>query len=265
MIKPNDESHQSQQTDFLTPEQCDFFNENGYLVLPNRVEERLKTALLEEAKRQLIMPAEPVEYEAQVGYEGAPSSMQAEGGKTVRRLLDAYGRHALYQKWSKAPFIRNAMQQLLGGSVFLVRNHHNCIMTKHPQYGTATGWHRDIRYWSFTNHELISVWLALGDETESNGALRVIPGSHRWNLDSRCMDERQFLLPEKATALGFDLTQTVVNLQAGDVLLFHAKTLHAAGKNISQAIKFSLVFTYRNETTLAIEGTRSARQEDLSV
>ena len=211
------------------------------------------------------MPAEPVEYEADVGYEGAPVSTKAEGGKTVRRLLDAYSRHTMFQKWSKTPLICHAMQQLLGPQVFLVRNHHNCVMTKHPRFGTATGWHRDIRYWSFTNHELISAWLALGDETEQNGALRVIPGSHRWELDARCMDERQFLLPDKARALGFELNEQVVSLNAGDVLLFHAKTLHAAGKNVTGQVKFSLVFTYRSASTQPLPDTRSSRLEDVAV
>ncbi len=257
--------HTPESPDRLSAEQLARFAADGFLVLCGVADARTLATLLDQAKEQLVMPAEPVEYEAQVGYEGAPSSLEAEGGKTVRRLLDAYGRHAVFQKWSRWPLIERAMRQLLGPQVWLVRNHHNCIMTKHPRFGTATGWHRDIRYWSFTNHELISAWLALGDETERNGALRVVAGSHRWELDARCMDDKQFLLPDKARELGFELQEQVVELQAGDVLLFHAKTLHAASKNSSDAVKFSLVFTYRGQSTQAIAGTRSAQLDDVAL
>ena len=58
------------------------------------------------------------------------------------------------------------------------RAHHNCLMTKHPRYGSMTGWHRDMRFWSFEREDLVSVWLALGEETIDNGALWFVPGSH---------------------------------------------------------------------------------------
>ena len=37
-------------------------------------------------------------------------------------------------------------------------------MTKAKTYSSATLWHQDNRYWSFEEENLISVWLALGDE-----------------------------------------------------------------------------------------------------
>ncbi len=40
------------------------------------------------------------------------------------------------------------------------------------------GWHRDIRYWSFEREDLVSVWMAIGEETIDNGALWFVPGSH---------------------------------------------------------------------------------------
>ena len=57
--------------------------------------------------------------------------------------------------------------------------HHNCVMTKNPGYSSETHWHQDIRYWSFQQPELVSVWTALGREHKGNGCLRVLPGSHQ--------------------------------------------------------------------------------------
>ena len=66
-------------------------------------------------------------------------------------------------------------------------------MTKHPGFSSATLWHQDIRYWLFDQPELVSVWLALGDETEHNGGLKLIPGSHRQDLDRGHYDAAFFL------------------------------------------------------------------------
>ena len=62
------------------------------------------------------------------------------------------------------PRLAAGLRQLLREPVVLSLAHHNCVMTKHPDFGTATGWHRDIRYWSYTRPDLISVWLALDME-----------------------------------------------------------------------------------------------------
>ncbi|XP_035267040.1 probable alpha-ketoglutarate-dependent hypophosphite dioxygenase [Anguilla anguilla] len=39
-------------------------------------------------------------------------------------------------------------------------------------------WHQDMRYWGLAGGPVLSVWLALDDSLEENGALQVIPGSH---------------------------------------------------------------------------------------
>ena len=45
----------------------------------------------------------------------------------------------------------------------------------------ASPWHQDWMYWRGSTK--ISVWLAVDDATEENGCLKVLPGSHRHELD----------------------------------------------------------------------------------
>ena len=56
-----------------------------------------------------------------------------------------------------------------------------------------------------------------------------------------------------------------VDLDAGDMLFFHSRTLHAAGQNTSNIVKRSLVFTYRDEDNRPIPETRSAVYEDIPI
>ena len=137
--------------------------------------------------------------------------------------------------------------------------HHNCVMTKCPGFSSATLWHQDIRYWSFDEPALVSAWFALGDETRTNGALRVIPGSHNLNLDRGRFDRDLFLRPNLKANRALIHQSQVVELNAGDILLFHCRLFHAAGKNNTALTKLSPVFTYHAVSNKPIPGTRSAR------
>ena len=123
----------------------------------------------------------------------------------------------------------------------------------------ATLWHQDNRYWSFDKEELVTMWLALGDETRANGCLRVIPGSHVLDLDRGRLDAELFLRPDLAINRSLITTAVPVELRAGDVLFFHSRLFHAAGKNLSNDTKLSVVFTYHDVNNRPIAGTRSAQ------
>ena len=206
----------------------------------------------------------PVEYETDVLYPGA---RDAYGGQTSRRLLQAYARDAAYRNWATSEVLAGILSQLFASSaeVMLSQCHHNCIMTKAPGFSSATLWHQDNRYWSFDRENLISVWLALGSEDKTNGCLRVIPGSHTMELDRGHLDASLFLrtdLPENKALLR---QAEVVDLGAGDALFFHSRLFHAAGRNLTDKIKFSPVFTYHEADNRPIEGTRSAKYPSIVV
>ena len=159
--------------------------------------------------------------------------------------------------------VAERVRALLGGDARVAQTHHNCVMTKFPGHSSATLWHQDVRYWSFDTPELVSVWLALGDEREANGALKVIPGSHRLELDRGRLDAELFLRPELPENAALIDTAVDVELEAGDVLFFDARTFHAAGRNGTDEVKLSLVFTYHRDDNRPIPGTRSANYPSL--
>jgi hypothetical protein len=160
---------------------------------------------------------------------------------------------------------RARLEALMGGPVEFAQSHHNCIMTKYPGYSSATLWHQDIRYWSFDRPELVSTWLALGDENPANGSLQVIPGSHRLELDRGRLDAELFLRPELPENAELIATAVPVTLAAGDVLFFDAQTFHAAGTNTTDEVKLSAVFTYHRRDNRPIAGTRSANYPSLEM
>jgi phytanoyl-CoA hydroxylase len=48
------------------------------------------------------------------------------------------------------------------------------------------------------------------------------------------------------------------------VVFFHCNTLHSAGKNLSDQVKFSLVYTYHGASNVPLPGTRSAAKPEVA-
>jgi phytanoyl-CoA hydroxylase len=234
------------------------FADDGFVVARGIADETRIEQLRSVIAQQIAEAAPPVELEADLHYPGAPASHQAPGGQTTRRLLQAYARDAVFREWAGNAAVVHRVRQLLGPAVMLSQAHHNCIMTKQPRYSSATGWHRDIRYWHFQSPRLVSVWLALGNETPDNGCLSFIPGSHRLDIPPAGLDEFLFLREDLEENRALLSRRVTPRLQAGDAVFFHCNTYHSAGSNKTDAPKVSLVFTYHTADNPAVAGTRSA-------
>ncbi|MBX6318423.1 phytanoyl-CoA dioxygenase family protein [Pigmentiphaga sp.] len=239
-------------------EQIATLRRDGLVVVRNFLDASRCAALLQIARAQLNAHIEPIEYEADLGYPGAPPSRDAEGGKTVRRLLDAWSRDEAFRQYATSAPIREWMAAYFGEPAKLSLAHHNCIMTKHPRFGTLTGWHRDFRYWAFERDDMVSVWLALGDEFDRNGALHFVPGSHLERIDASRFDEKKFFRDDLPVNRPVIERAIVPELHAGDAVFFHCNTLHAADRNSTDEVKFSVVFTYHAASNRPLPGTRSA-------
>jgi phytanoyl-CoA hydroxylase len=236
------------------------FSHQGFVVVPKFASLDTLTALQSIAAEHLGDTIAPVEYEVDVQYPGAPKPGGLTGRDTVRRLLQAYARHHVFRDWAQQARARAVLAALLETpDVMLSQCHHNCVMTKQPGYSSATLWHRDNRYWQFEQANLVSFWLAVTDETRRNGCLRVIPQSHRWELSADRYDEAKFLRSNLAENKALLSQSQIVELRAGDAVFFHSQLFHAAGRNLTDHTKLSLVFTYHAADNRAIEGTRSAR------
>jgi phytanoyl-CoA hydroxylase len=245
--------------------QIEALRAEGYVLVPRLVPEGALKHLNEIARTQLHARAEPFELEADLRYPGAPKSRDAAGGGTVRRLLDTYARDPAFAACAATPAVRQWMESYFGERVLMSRAHHNCLMTKHPQYGSMTGWHRDIRYWSFQREDLVSVWFALGEETVDNGGLWLVPGSHRMTLEADRFDAAKFFRADHAANQEIIRAAVAPRLAPGDALFFHCNTLHSAGKNMSEAVKFSLVYTYHGASNAPRAGTRSASKPEVGL
>lgn len=244
--------------------QFDAFRRDGFVVVRNLADAAVFSQLRSLAVSHLQARVAPLELEADLSYPGAPAH-GGPGGETVRRLLDAYGRGAPFQSWATDSAMTAWLQGYFNAPPVLSLVHHNCVMTKHPSFGTATGWHQDIRYWSFTEKNLVSSWLAMGHESADNGGLWLIPGSHAVDFPAHCFDEKTFFRKDVAENQPWLARAVCPVLEPGDVVFFHCRTLHAARRNDGEAVKLSLVHTYHPPGCAPVPGSRSASRPEVEL
>ncbi|HWH49127.1 MAG TPA: phytanoyl-CoA dioxygenase family protein [Burkholderiales bacterium] len=238
--------------------ELDRFARDGFIIVRALADRQLCGRMKLLAQQHLAQQIQPVEYEAQTRYPGSPASLDAPGGRTVRRLLQAFARDPLFGDLATSRAIGNRLRPLLGPQIELSQAHHNCVMTKNPAFSSATSWHQDIRYWSFEKPELISAWVALGQEHQENGCLLLVPGSHRIDFRREQFDDALFLREDLEQNGEILKGRIAAELDEGDVLFFHCRLLHSAGRNRTDLTKFAAVFTYHNKRNRALPGTRSS-------
>ncbi len=249
----------------FSTDEVEQFHRDGFFIVRGLGEPALLETMRDVTRTHLQEPIDPVEFEADVHYPGAPESRAAAGGQTVRRLLMAHARHPVFTQWLCRTGVAGRLSQLMSPPVVMPLAHHNCIMTKQPRYSSRTMWHQDIRFWSFQQPNLVSVWLALGDETVQNGCLSVIPGTHTMQFAPDRFDAGCFLDPTQPQNRELIERSVAVELRPGDALFFHCRAFHAADNNQTDESKYSVVFTFRPFDNPPLPGTRSAALPEMTL
>lgn len=139
-------------------------------------------------------------------------------------------------------------EQFIGPNIGLFASHY---ISKPPLDGQAVLWHQDGSYWPLEPMEVVTLWLAVDDSLEENGCLRVIPGSHKMEL--------QQLRPRKdiPNVLNSEIDPAFVDeskavdcvLQAGGVEVHHPNTIHGSKANFSARRRCGLTIRYIPTTT----------------
>ena len=128
--------------------------------------------------------------------------------------------------------------QLMGSTT--VRFFHEHVLVKEPGATERTPWHHDQPYYCVDGDQNVSMWIAL-DPVPAAAGMRFIAGSHRWDrwfVPRRFVDhtpydeppERFELVPDLDAELDRHLV-VAFDVEPGDVLAFHYRTLHDAAAN----------------------------------
>ena len=152
------------------------------------------------------------------------------------------------------------MELMLGGEIRLYPNY--SARPKLPDHApTQVLWHQDGGYTEgqTTDHagvtvsvtvsdlRMVNVWTPLVSARVENGCMQFVPGTHR--LGSQPHERREHYLELRQDVLEPWLRQAVdIEMDPGDVVLFHNLLFHQGQPNRSAGIRWSLDWRYQDAT-----------------
>ncbi len=138
---------------------------------------------------------------------------------------------------------------LCWGTSFFIKEPHN------PGF---VSWHQDSTYWGLDPADVVTAWVALSDSTAANGAMRVIPGTHK--LDQ--VPHHDTFRPENLLSRGQEIMVDVderqaamLELQAGEMSLHHVRLIHGSDPNPSALRRIGFAIRYIPTTVRQIAGS----------
>jgi ectoine hydroxylase-related dioxygenase (phytanoyl-CoA dioxygenase family) len=142
----------------------------------------------------------------------------------------------LFHALPHEPALRKVMKMLVGEQVLVHPKPIGRLIFPNCE-GLVVHAHQDYEFMG-GDPEFFTVWIPLHDCPVDVGPLRILEGSHRFGIQRH---ERENLhvpeIPDEAVA-GDEWAGGYVN--AGDVLIFHSLTVHAASPNHSDRLRISL-------------------------
>ncbi len=224
----------------LTPDQIETYHRDGVVILRGLISPQTLTSIEKAVTTNLDSPS-------------SWSNDYTPEGSTGRFFDD-------YVNWQRIPeygdtalsgVLPQIAGQLMGTNQ--PRFFHEHVLVKEPGTSTPTPWHHDDPYYGVEGMDNVSIWVPL-DPIPTTIALRCIAGSHRLArrfIPNRFVDDSPYV----AQAAGFELFpseeelealgETIVcDVQPGDVVAFHFRTLHSAPGTATHPMRRRIV-SYR--------------------
>lgn len=229
----------------LSAQQFDAFWRDGFLVMPDAVTPAQLTALRKDLQSWI---EESRTHTAAWGelLDGRPrfDLAQAHSADTplLRRVNNPSEVSARFAEAMQASRMTDAVAELIGPNLAF---HHCKINLKQPGAETEVGWHQDFSFTPHTNDDLVTALLFVDDVSEDNGALRVVPGSHKEGQKSLWREGRFTGYVDAPTAADAERRAVSAVGSAGSVCFMHTSLLHGSRANTSDRSRSLYISVYR--------------------
>ena len=240
----------------LTQEQIDFYNENGFLHVPQVFDK----AEIDELSNELDRLVENWSFTSP-GWTGPwrQAYMDPETEKKSK-LTAMHDLHFYSAAWCRAvtqPKLTAVIADLIGPDVEL---HHSTMHIKPPQNGHPFPMHQDNPFYHHSNGRYVDVLVHLDDTFHENGEIRFLVGSHKAGaLPHITQTETGPCTPHLPTDV-YKLEDTVpVPAKRGDVVLFSIHTIHGSYINTTKQPRRLVRVGYRDPQNIQLAGQSFGR------
>lgn len=213
-------------SEVLSPDQVAFYNDNGYLLLENRVpmdiieQIRAEIARFEGMARGLTASDDRIDLE----------DSHSPDAPRIRRVKLPHTQSDVVNDLLHSDHILAPVRDLLGPNLRLQTSKLNM---KSAGFGAAVEWHQDWAFYPYTNDDVLAVGLIIDDMDDENGPLMVMPGTHKGPVLNH-HHNGYFAGAVDLAAEGFDLADAVpLKGPAGSISIHHVRVLHGSALNRS--------------------------------
>ena len=241
------------QTKHMTIDQKNSWNEFGYILIPNFVDEKFCDEMNKEVINIIksIIPEESAFSHAYAGdghiaiREMKPTEDPKSIEDEISKLFRIHSR-GIFNEFINNEVLCDILEDILGPNV-------DCFLSqfifKNPG-AWGQPWHQDSSYFPFDREPQVGAWLATSEATLENGCLVILPGSHKEHLHEHLPDDRKGSNYGYTEIKDHDFSQeTPMTLNSGDLLLFHSFLMHKSYDNNSQARRTAMVYHFAETGT----------------
>jgi hypothetical protein len=217
----------------LKSEQIDFYHSNGYLLgLPSIYSPEEMDNLNADLPKLLAL---------------------LQPGEKAKDIREWHETSAYLYEIVMNPKILDLVEGILGPSFYCWAS---SFFIKEPFDTSTVGWHQDAYYWPMKPHNSVTVWLAFDDVGPENGAMKIMPGSHKHGVikHKRSTQTTSILTLELESGSFSDADSVQFQLKAGQVSLHDDRAVHGSPGSPARR---------RGGLTIRYSGTNV--QNDLSV
>jgi ectoine hydroxylase-related dioxygenase (phytanoyl-CoA dioxygenase family) len=202
------------------------------------------------ALKGLLSAAEVAELHA-AHDEGIASGSLLASKDDMADNYDTIYRHAVFNRWVRDPRLVSIVRTIFNRGIELQHVKYNA---KPVTGGGEAPWHQDFPFFPHTNFDLLAATIYFDDADETNGAIRFVPGSHKFGELSHYDATGRFVYgcSDQEACGRYDSVSLTV--PAGTVTFHHCFALHASGRVTSGRQRRLLIFQYRAEDNVQLAG-----------
>ncbi|MFQ5510023.1 MAG: ectoine hydroxylase [Leptospirillia bacterium] len=233
----------------LSPLQLSSYSEKGFIVLPG-IFSGAEVAELRRATDRLT---------ADESLNGRDELILEPDSNKARSIFSVHRFSSAFDRLSRDPRILDKVNQILGSDSYI---HHSRINIKRPLNGKSFPWHSDFETWhaedGMPRMRALSAWVMLTPNTEFNGPLYLVPGSHRQFVACQGYTpddhHKQSLRKQEYGVPSVEALRRLVDTgglagaygQPGTLVLHESNIMHGSPDNITPSARTNVFFVYNS-------------------
>lgn len=240
----------------LSAKEVSSYEARGFIVLPGVFDPAEMQLLLRETERLKGDPS----------LNGRDELVLEPDSHRARSIFRVHRFSGVFDRLSRDPRILDKVRQILGSDVYI---HHSRINIKRPLNGKSFPWHSDFETWhaedGIPRMRILSAWVMLTENTEFNGPVYLVPGSHRrFVACAGQTPEDHFRDSLRKQAYGVPSVDALRGLvdaggmagaygPPGTLVLHEGNTMHGSPDNITPDGRTNLFIVYNSVKNLPAE------------